>query len=340
MSSLPLLGIDIGSTTIKLVELVPAGRDKWKLAAAITAPSLSGGVVGNLNNTAGFSHAIAKMRKDAGTKVTRVVAALPEEQVSSHVVELPLMSDDEVRQALQWQVEQYIPIPAEKATWSWQIIHKDQAGGGMEVLLVASAKNLVNTYINIMEQAGLEVVAMETELMASVRAEIPAEYPLSLIVDIGSKTTDVGVVEKGQLVFTRTIPTAGEAFTRAIQTGLGLDINQAEQYKATYGFSKDKLGGKLVEVMKPVLTVIATEIKKTADFYTTKHSTSGLSLVTLSGGVASLPEMVTTLSGVLGMEVVIGNPLSKLVMDKNQSQAIAASGPIYGVAIGLAMRNI
>jgi len=210
----------------------------------------------------------------------------------------------------------------------------------MEVLLVASAKNLVNAYINILEQAGLEVVAMETELMATVRSEVPAEYPLSLIVDIGSKTTDVGVVEKGQLVFSRTVPTAGEAFTRAIQTGLGLDANQAEQYKATYGFAADKLGGKLAEAMKPVLNVIASEIKKTADFYASKHSAQGLNLVTLSGGVAVLPEMVTVLSGMLGMEVSVGNPLFKLVMEKNQTQAITASGPIYGVAIGLAMRDI
>jgi Tfp pilus assembly PilM family ATPase len=150
----------------------------------------------------------------------------------------------------------------------------------------------------------------------------------------------VGVVEKGQLVFSRTVPTAGEAFTRAIQTNLGLDANQAEQYKTTYGFAADKLGGKLVEAMKPVLSVIAAEIKKTADFYTTKHAASGLSLVTLSGGVAALPEMVSVLSGMLGMEVSVGNPLSKLIMDKNQVQAMAASGPIYGVAVGLAMREI
>lgn len=340
MSNLPKIGIDIGSTSIKMVELVPNGKNNWKLASAITAPSLAGGVMGNQNNTAAFSQTVVKMRKDSGAKSTRVVAALPEEQVSSHIVELPLMSDEEVRQSLQWQVEQYIPIPADKAVWSWQVIRKDQASGGMEVLLVASAKNLVNAYITILEQAGLEVVAMETELMATVRAEVPAELPLSMIVDIGSKTTDVGVVEKGQLVFSRTVPTAGEAFNRAIQTGLGLDPTQAEQYKVTYGFSADKLGGKLVEVMKPVLATIAGEIKKTADFYTSKHSGAGLSVVTVSGGVAALPEMVTVLSGMLGMEVSVGNPFTRLTLDKNQSQALAVTGPIYGVAIGLAMREI
>ncbi len=340
MSTLPKVGIDIGSTSIKMVELVPAGKDKWKLITAASMPSLAGGVMANQNNLSGFIQAIAKMKKEAGVKTTRVIAALPEEQVSSHIVELPLMNDDEIRQALAWQVEQYIPIPADRAVWSYEVIRKDQNSGAMEVLLVAAAKNLVNAYISILEQSGFDVVAMETELMATARSEVPAEYPLSIVVDIGSKSTDVGVVERGQLVFARTVPTAGEAFTRAIQTSLGLDAVQAEQYKTTYGFDAGKLGGKLAEAMKPVLNVISAEIKKTGDFYTSKHSGESVKLVTISGGVSVLPEMVGVLSGMLGMEVSIGNPFLKLTMDKAQSAALASGGPIYGVAIGLAMRDI
>ncbi len=340
MSNLPRIGIDIGTTSIKMVELLPAGRDKWRLLTAASMPSVAGGILANQANLAAFSQVIIKMRKEAGMKSQRVIAALPEEQVSSHVVELPLMSEDEVKQALQWQVEQYIPIPADRAVWSSQTIRKDPATGGMEVLLVAAAKNLVNAYINVLEQAGLEVVAMETELMATARAEVPADYPLSLVVDIGSKSTDMGVVQKGQLVFARTVATAGDAFTRAIQAALGLDAAQAEQYKNTYGFSGDKLNGKLAEAMRPVLNVIASEIKKTVDFYTSKHLGEGLNLVTISGGVSVLPDMVGVLTGMLGLEVSIGNPFMKLVMDKNQTQALAGNGPIYGVAVGLAMRDI
>jgi type IV pilus assembly protein PilM len=323
-----------------MVELMPAGKNKWKLMTAASMPSLAGGVPANQNNAAGFVQALVKMKKEAGIRSNRAIVALPEEQVSSHIVELPLMSDEEVKQALAWQVEQYIPIPADRAVWSHEVIRKDQTSGAMEVLLVAAAKSLVNSYMGILEQAGFEVEAMETELMATSRSEIPPEYPLSLIVDIGSKSTDVGVVERGQLVFARTIPTAGEAFTRAIQTNLGLDVSQAEQYKMTYGFDTGKLGGKLVEAMKPVLNVIATEIKKTGDFYTSKHSGEVISLVTVSGGISALPEMVGVLSGMLGMEVSVGNPFVKVEMDKNQAAALITGGPVYGVAIGLAMREL
>ncbi len=340
MADLPKVGIDIGSATIKMVELAPAGRGKWRLLSAASMPSPVGGMLANSANLITVSQSIAKMLKEAGSRSKRVVAALPEEQISSHVVEMPLMSDDEVRQALQWQVEQYIPIPADKAVWSYEVIKKDQASGGMEVLLVAAAKTLISSYTQVLEQAGLEIEALETELMATARAEVSPEYPLSVVVDIGSKSTDVGVVRSGQLVFSRTIPTAGDAFTRSIETGLGLDTAQAEQYKNAYGFDATKVEGKIVAAMKPVLSVIATEIKKTADFYVSKHVGESVRVVVLSGGSALIAQLVPNLSGLLGLEVAVGNPFERVSMDQKQSKSLATTAAFYGVAVGLAQRQI
>jgi type IV pilus assembly protein PilM len=339
MSDFVKLGVDIGTATIKIVELAPQGKNHWKLISAVSSVSPVGGVVNNQGNLGAVSQLIVKMMKDAGMKSRRVIASIPEDQVSSHIVEMPLMSDGEIQQALQWQVEQYIPIPAEKAVWSYQVIKKDEVSGGMEVMLVAAAKSLVNSYTQILETAGLEVIALETELVAAARSLVPAEYPLSLIVDIGARSTDLGVVKNGQLVFSRMIPTAGEAFTRAIETGLGLDTRQAEEYKNTYGFLEEKLEGKLAAVMKPVLIVIAGEIKKTIDFYTSKHSGEAVKVVILSGGVATVPDMVNLISGMIGIEVVVANPFVRVALDSGQAKNLAGSGPFYGVAIGLAMRE-
>ena len=283
---------------------------------------------------------LSKLMKQVGIKSKKAVAALPEEQVSSHVVEMPEMSDAEVGQALQWQVEQYIPIPADKAVWSHQVIKRGQIGGGMEVLLVAAAKQLVNTYISVLDQCGLEVLALETELMATARAEVPSEYPLVVIVDMGAKGTDMGVVSHGQLVFARTIPTAGESFTRAIEAALSLDPATAEQYKQTYGFTAGKLDGKISAAMKPVMTSIASEIRKTADFYVSKHPGETVKTVVLSGGVALLPEVVAELSGLVGIEMAIGNPFARVSLDANQAKVVTGNAPFYGVAVGLAMRQI
>lgn len=340
MADLPKIGIDIGNSSIKLAELAPEGKNKWKLMAAAAMPSIAGGIMGNQNNLAMIAQGLVKLVKESGARSRRVVAALPEEQVSSHVVDMPLMSEEEARQALQWQVEQYIPIPADKASWSYQIIRKDPANNTMEVMLVAAAKNLVNAYMQVLERAGLEIVALETELMATARAIVPNDTTLSLIVDVGSKSTDLGIISAGQMMFSRTIPTAGDAFTRAIETGLGLTTAQAEQYKNTYGFDQSKLEGKLYNAMKPVLTVIAGEIKKTSDFYISKHPGETLKAVFLSGGVSTLPEISSVLSGLVGAEVAAANPFSKVQLDTQQAKALAGDGPFYSVAVGLAEREL
>lgn len=324
MPDLPKIGIDIGSSSIKLVELVPAGK-QWRLVSAASAP------VGT---------AIAAILKEAGMKSRRAVVALPEEQVSTHIVELPMMKEGEIEQALEWQVEQYIPIPKDEAVWSWEIVRRDETGGGVEILLVAAAKTLVESYRKTVETAGLELVAVETELNATARADVKPGSPLSVVVDIGAKSTDMGIVREGQLIFAQTIPTAGDAFTRAIETGLGLDHAQAEQYKNTYGMNDKELEGKLAEAMKPVLAVVAGEIRKTIDFYVTKHQGEAVKMVVLSGGAAGMPEIVGKLSAILGLEVVMGDPFVGLIMDEAQKKAFANSGPYYAVAIGLAEKPI
>ena len=338
--NLPKIGIDIGTASIKVVEMAPVGK-KWKMLTAASMPSGEGGIIPGNANLSAYSAAIAKLLKEAGIKSKQVVAALPEEQISTHVVEMPNLSNDELSGALQWQVEQYIPIPLDKAVWSYEVIGRNLPGsGGTEVLLVAAAKSLVDAYTQVLDQAGLEVVALESELMATARAEIEDTTGLSVIVDIGAKSTDVGLVRSGQLIFARTIATAGDSFTRAIESTLGLDRVVAEQYKNAYGFSAAHLEGKLLEAMKPVLSIIAAEVRKTVDFYVSKHVGEAVRLVTLSGGVAALPDVVGLLSASLGLEVVVGNPFSRVILDNTQKKALTGNEPFYAVAVGLAMREV
>ncbi len=340
MSNLPKIGLDVGSAAIKVVELAPAGPGKWKLLTAASMAVADSGIVIGKTAVANAAGVISKIMREAGTRGRRVVAALAEEQVSTHVVEMPVMNEGEIEQALGWQVEQYIPLPRDQAVWSWEIVKKDEVAGVMEVMLVAVAKSLAEWYREVLEASGLEPVGLETELAATARADVAADAPLSVIVDVGARSTDMGMVRGGQLVFSRTVPTAGEAFTRAIESTLGLDPAQAEKYKNTYGFSATELGGKLVEAMKPVMGLIAAEVRKTMDFYSSKHAGEVAKIVTLSGGVAVVPDVVGVLSAALGMEVVVANPFARVELDGNQEKALAGSEPFYAVAVGLAMKEV
>ena len=340
MADLPKIGLDIGTTTIKAVELTPVGKG-WKLLPAVLTPAVGEVTAGMAAADVGrVAATVSAMIKEGGIKSRKVVAALPEEQVSSHVVELPLLKDAEIGQALEWQVEQYIPIPKDQAVWSWEVVRRDEVGGGMEVLLVAAAKNLVETYRKIVEGAGLELLAVETELAAGVRSQLSETSPLAVVVDIGSGSTDIGVARAGQLIFSRTIPTAWQAFVRAVETTLEMDKTQAAQYVNTYGFAADQLEGKVAAAMLPVLAIIVTEIRKTIDFHISKHPGETAKLVVLSGGAAKVPEIVGVLAAQLGVETSIGDPLAKLDVDEQQKKAFAENAPLYAVAIGLAQRRI
>lgn len=336
MKNLPKLGLDIGSAAVKLVELAPLGGGGWRLLSAGSMPVPAGAWIDSPSSQTAVTNTIIKLLRETGVRSRRVVTALPEEQISTHVLEMPVLADSEIGQALTWQVEQYIPIPIEQAIWSWQVISRSE--DGLEVLLAAASKNLVDGYRKVAEQAGLEVVAIETELMATARSISPAVSGSTVIVDVGAKSTDVGIVTGSQLVFARTVPTAGEAFTRAIESVLGMDTAQAEQYKTSYGFAEEYMGGKLYTAMKPVLAIIATEVKKTIDFYVSKHAQEVIKVVTLSGGAAALPEMVKMLSEMLGLEVVIGDPFSRVEMGEEQKKVLTPMAAFYSVAVGLSMR--
>lgn len=340
MFNLPKIGLDIGSASIKLAELAPTGK-KWKLETMASMQTPANWMANAKTNLSATAVTLAKIYKEAGAHSKKVVVSIPEEQVFSHVIDLPLMSDEEVEQALQWQVEQYIPIPLDQAIWSHQIIRRDEVGnGGIEVMIVATPKSVVELYRQVVEAADLEVIAMETELMATARAALLPTSPLALVVDIGAKTTDMGLVQNGNLLFSRAIPTAGEAFTRAIKSDLGLESGQAEEYKATYGFTSQHLEGKLAETMRPVLKLIADEIKKTITAYTSKHPGESVKFVTLSGGAAAMPDIVNQLSVQLGLEVALADPFANIILDESQRQAIGTTGPFYAVSVGLAMREV
>lgn len=339
MSNLPKIGIDLGSSSVKMVELASVGKDKWKLLSAASMPS-QGSVIGNKSSINVVVADLARLLKEAGVRGQQAVASIPEELAYSHLVNLPVMSETEIDQALSWQVEQYIPIPKDQVVWSYDITKKDEVAGEIEVMLVAVPKTVAEWYRQVLEQSGLNVLALETELAATARAVVPVNVSTSVIVDIGSKGTDIGVVRNGKLVFSRVVPTAGEAFTRAIETTLGLESAVAEQYKNSYGFANNQLEGKLLEAMKPVLNMISLEVRKTMDFHVSKHAGEIIKMVTLSGGVAALPDVVSALSALLGVEVIIANPFSKVNLDDSQKKALTGHESFYAVAVGLSMKGM
>lgn len=335
------VGLDIGSKTIKIVELAKEGS-KWKLRASGVI-GYKGKALQNISDEKDFaalSQIIKKLHKEARISTKNVAVSLPETQVFTRTVKFPLLTDSEIASAVKWEAEQYIPIPVAEAVIQHQILEKreDLSPPQALVLLVAAPKTLVEKYVKIARMAGLSVVTLETSLMALTRALAPQDQTV-LIIDFGARSTDIAIAKNGKLSFSRSIPTAGEAFTRAVAQVLGIEQQQAEEYKKTYGLSSSQLEGKIKGALDPVFRMVVDEMRKAIHFYQTEERTSPPKSIILAGGTAGMPEAVSALTRLIGLEVVVGNPFLKVEVDPKVSKTISSYAPLYSVAVGLALRG-
>ncbi len=335
------VGLDIGSKTIKVVEL-NFERNVINLRAAGIVGHNSGDPdkIREDKEIANLSGAIKKLFHDSKISSKNVSIALPESQVFTRVVRFPLLSDQEVASAIRWEAEEYIPIPLKEAVVQHQIIERRETTTPPEVLvlLVAVPRVLVEKYVKVVNVAGLNVVGVETGLMSLIRSLAPANQT-SLVLDFGARSTDLAIAKNGQLILSRSIPTAGEAFTRAVAQSLGVAEKQAEEYKRTYGLANDQLEGRVGSALSPVFRIVAEEVKKAVHFYQTEESGDMPTSLILSGGTAGLPGVVPMLTRLLGMEVLIGNPFIKVAVDPNIANNLTSYAPLYSIAVGLALRN-
>lgn len=329
-------GLDIGSHSIKVVELVRDGKAVRLVASGIAVTPAGGLLTESEKTLTEVSTAIKKLVNDTKISTKNVVFSLPEQSIYTRVVSFPPLSDEEVSSAIEWQAEGYIPIPKKDAVLDWEIVAKSEKS--VEVLLIAAPIVLVDKYMNVVQNAGLVPVAAETELIALARAIAP-ESGNALIVDFGATSTDLAITVNRQLMFARSIPSAGTALTRAVATSIGVESSQAEEYKKTYGLSL-ALEGKVKQALSTVVSPLVDEIKKAIGFWKQERPNSPVQVGILTGGTAGLPELIPSITQNLGIEMSIGNPFGLINMDPNTSKNLSAYSPLYAIAVGLAMRDL
>lgn len=330
-------GLDIGIVNMKVVRLSKS-RSSYQLEAAAVAATPSGGMLSeNEQNLKAMAEAIKKIRSDAKISTKNVVASLPESEVFTRIVPMPKMSMRELDNAIAWEAEQYIPLPMSDVNYSYSVV-STKPDGSMDVLIVAAPIRLVEKYERVLKLAGLTTIALETELLAASRSvAVPNQGTVMMLVDLGARSTDMSIISDGNVVFTRSIGTAGEALTRALMTNLQLDENQAESFKRSYGLDQSALEGKVSTALKQVVDLLGSEITRTISFFSTQTGKK-VQMVQLVGGSSLMPNLVSWLTGVTGTEVQVGNVLLH-VDDKGRGSQIQGL-PMYAVAIGLAMKDV
>lgn len=340
------LGIDIGISTIKAVVL----SHKTKPVSLISLGRIASPQPGIISDAELDMEAVSNALKSLVNEVkapssANVIFSLPESRIFTRVVyDLPYLTDNELTQAIKYAAEEFVPMPIQDVNLNYQVIYrspKKDAQSRTIVFVVATPKSLVNKYIAILDKADLKPYAIETEMIATTRMLTSGNpyAPTSLIIHMGTTTTNFAIVSEGLIFLTRSIGTGSLALTRTIAQSFDFEIAQAEEYKKVYGLMEDQLEGKLFQTLKPIMEVISNEAKRVIQSHEMQNRQRPVKLVILSGGGAKLPGVIKYFTNNLGLEVQESDPWQGIAVDPNLKSKIMADGPSYAIAAGLALRN-
>ena len=345
MPALNHFGLDIGTHSIKAVQLGgQPTRPVFIAAGQVPTPAQNQSQESSEEDIKIIAETVKKLYQEAHISTNKVVTALPESHIFTRVVELPNLSDKEVQSAIQWEAEQYVPIPMNEVRLDWQILSRPKQSGSsekVEVLLVAAPKILIEKYLNIIKGAGLNALSLETEITSVVRSLVQRVEgtPTTMVISVGASTTDISIVSANEISFTRSIATGGLALARGVAQELGFELDQAIEYMKTYGLESNQLEGKVMQAIKPIFDVVVNEIRRALAYYGGKHGDAPVKRVVLTGGTARLPGLVLYLAEALGLEVQIGNPWEGISLPSQVWQRLIQEGTSYAVAVGLALKS-
>ena len=334
------LGVDIGSTSIKLVELAKERGVPALVTYGYAERAISDIVKGDAKTIlAKIANLLKKLYTQAGITSYKAVTALPNFSVFNSVITLPMMNKKELGSAVHWEAKKFIPMPIEDVVLDWRIIDTisvDSKRKNYRILLTAAAKNLVKRYVEIFKQADLQLLSLETESFALARALIGKSQATTMIIDSSAVTTDIIIIEKGVPALNRSIDVGGITISRAIANSLKVDFKRAEQFKRDIGMNGSSKIPKVIEgILKPVIDEMRYSLRLYQD-----QSGKVVEKVIFSGGSAYLPNLPEHFSKILNIQVIVGNPWARVAFPEDLKPALDEVAPRFAVAVGLALREI
>jgi len=342
------LGVDIGTTSIKMVE-ISKGRIQPKLQNYGILESY--GHLERLNDAIQTSslkiaerqtaELLKLLLKKIKIKTFDAIASIPAFSTFITILEIPEMSEIDAAKAVPFQIRQHIPLPTSEVAIEWLKVGKkeDEKGFSKQEILVISVPNeQIRRYQNVFKLAGLKLKALEVETLGLIRALIANDPTPTLIVDIGARSTNIAVAEGGFLKHNYQTDFAGGSLTQAIASGLNINIRRAEELKKQRGLLAAGGEYELSTLTLPFLDAIINEAKRAKDNYE-KNQKYKIERVILAGGGANLLGIDKYFEGQINLPTVIGNPFSKIEYPAKIEPFIKELGPAFSVAIGLGIRE-
>jgi len=341
------VGLDIGSSSVKAVELKAAGKG-FKVAAFGTEPVPPDSIVdGAIIDGTAVTDAIKRLFENKAFKTKEVAASLSGNAVIVKKISLPVMTPAELSESILWEAEQYIPFDIQDVNLDYQILDPGTATDGkgtMEVLLVAAKKEKISDYTGVIAQAGRTPVVVDVDAFALQNA-YEVNYGLEaqqvvVLLNAGASAININILTGDQSVFTRDISIGGNAYTEAVQKELNLPFDSAEQAKKglpVEGVSFDDVRPVLHAMTENVLL----EIQKTFDFFKATAASDRIDRIVVSGGASRVDGFTATLQERFATPVETFDPFRKIALDTSKLHIADAENvlPTAAVAVGLALRK-
>jgi type IV pilus assembly protein PilM len=338
-----VVGLDIGSNSIKLAELkeTKKGYQLKNIGETLLPPEAIVNKV--ITNRDAVSEAIYSLIEELRIKTKNAVISISGHSVIIKKVSIPKMSEKELREAVPWELEQYIPQSIEDVNYDFQILPGQTPEGNMDILIVAAKKDVTNDYINVVNDAGLNPVVVDVDVFA-LENMYEANYPESggvvALVNIGASVTNINILKNGISVFTRDITTGGNQFTELIQKEFDVGYDEAEKMKNSLG--RPDVSPELDRISQDFTDLISGEIKRTLDFFSTTLWREKVDKIMLGGGTAKVPRIREVLEDITNTPVELLNPFRNILYSPNDfdPEYILDIAPKMGVTIGLALRKM
>ncbi|MDZ4296261.1 MAG: type IV pilus assembly protein PilM [Patescibacteria group bacterium] len=344
-----MLGIDIGTSTMKVVELTRSGGTTalTNYGQAKTREYLTTmkDVIGK-DATATLEELVAKMLqtllRELKPDATKAVMSIPAFSSFSTVMQFPAaMKGEELAAAVPYEASLHVPLPLSEVALDWISLPMPMTPEGpaakREVLLVAVPQEIIEKYQRIAARAGIELAAVEVEMFSLARVTL-AGMPHALLLDIGTSTTSIAVVADGFIRAVHSVEIAGGQLSKAIVNALRVNAGRAETVKQTEGITGTTPSG-VRNVLTPFIDRIIVEVKRLLTLYESTAQRA-IETVVLVGGSSRLPGIVQYLTDKLGRSVVLGTPLKQLQYPPTLEPIAPEINALYAVAIGLALREL
>jgi len=338
-----VVGVDIGSNSVKIVQLREI-KGRFQLEAIGVLPLPPQAIVDNtLMDSSSIVETVKSLLDNLEIKAKEASCSISGNAVIIRKIALPVMPVEELEDQIHWEAEQYIPFDINDVNVDFQILSPDeQDPSKMNVLLVASKKDIINDYQAVFAEAGLKLVVVDVDSFA-VQNAFEANYApdpgeVVALVNIGASIMNLNIVRDGVSLFTRDVQMGGNLYTEEIQKQFGLDSQQAEAKKVVA--SPDD--ARLMEVLQRVNDTIAMEMRRSLDFYNSTAGEGQIAKVYLSGGGVKTLQLLEAVQQRLMLPVETLNPFQRVTVNEKSFDTafLEEIAPVMTVAVGLATRRL